>query len=118
NAASSPYFGPAVDVDYSRFEKTWRVNVFAPLAWARAIWGPNTPVRSGAIVNVASSGVGTIDRAKGSGIYAASKASLLQLSRQMAFEYAPMVRVNSVLPGLVKTDLSRAFWSDHEPNLR
>lgn len=48
--------------------------------------------------------------------YQASKAALIQLTRALAVEWAPSVRVNSVAPGYVRTDLNTA-WLDDEENL-
>lgn len=39
----------------------------------------------------------------GCGAYAAAKGALLSLARQLAVEYAPLVRVNAVIPGPIRT---------------
>ena len=62
----------------------------------------------GSIVNVASLAARRVSP-KGGAAYAAAKAGLLALSRQCAFELAPdRIRVNSVLPGPVRTALTRS----------
>jgi NAD(P)-dependent dehydrogenase (short-subunit alcohol dehydrogenase family) len=43
-----------------------------------------------------------------------TKAAVLHLTRQMAAELAPKVRVNAIAPGLVKTDMARALWEPNE----
>lgn len=51
----------------------------------------------------------------GSGAYAAAKGGIWMLNRVMALELAPFgVRVNSVAPGTIETDLNRSYLSDPE----
>lgn len=64
----------------------------------------------GAIVNVAS----ILGLRQGSGVtaYAASKAALIQLTRQQALEWARHgIRVNALAPGYIETDLNRDFFA-------
>ncbi|MBO0730522.1 MAG: SDR family oxidoreductase, partial [Acidimicrobiaceae bacterium] len=48
------------------------------------------------------------------GAYNISKAGLLHLTRVLALELAPTVRVNAIAPGLIKTDFARALWEPAE----
>jgi len=57
--------------------------------------------QGGAIVNVAS--VHAIAGWAGHSAYAAAKGGMLALSRQLAVEYGPSVRVNAVIPGAIET---------------
>jgi len=57
--------------------------------------------QGGAIVNVAS--VHAIAGWAGHSAYAAAKGGVLALSRQLAVEYGPSVRVNAVIPGAIET---------------
>jgi NAD(P)-dependent dehydrogenase (short-subunit alcohol dehydrogenase family) len=59
----------------------------------------------GNIVNVASD-AGLIGE-KGLSVYCASKGGVVNLTRAMALELAPTVRVNCVCPGYVDTDMVR-----------
>lgn len=66
------------------------------------------PQTNGVIVNVAS----VLGRSvqKGTGAYTASKAGLLQLTRQMAVEWAKFgIRANSLLPGYYNTDIAGEY---------
>jgi NAD(P)-dependent dehydrogenase (short-subunit alcohol dehydrogenase family) len=44
------------------------------------------------------------------GIYDMTKAALIHLTKHLAGELGPTVRVNAIAPGLVKTDFARALW--------
>jgi len=69
----------------------------------------------GSIVNVAS--VGGLLTEPGIGYYNATKAALIHLTRQMAAELAPGVRVNAVAPGVVRTHLAKALWENFEAQI-
>ena len=68
--------------------------------------------RGGSIVNIAS--VGGLSVEPAIGIYNGTKAALIHLTRTLAAELAPGVRVNGVAPGLVKTEMARAIWEADE----
>ena len=61
----------------------------------------------GAVVNTAS--VGGIDMVGSSMAYGASKAGLINLTKNLARGLGPDVRVNAVAPGLVETDWTRSW---------
>ncbi|WP_326789383.1 SDR family oxidoreductase [Streptomyces sp. NBC_00151] len=115
NAGTNPAFGPVIDQDHVRFAKTFDVNVWAPVLWTglavRAWMGEH----GGAVVNTASVGGMTLEA--NIGLYNASKAALIHLTKQLALELSPKVRVNAVAPGVVRTKLAEALWKDHEQAL-
>jgi NAD(P)-dependent dehydrogenase (short-subunit alcohol dehydrogenase family) len=108
NAATNPYMGPSIDIDLARYDKTWQVNLRGPLVWTQAAYKASMAERGGAVVNVASAGGMSVERTIG--IYNTTKAALIHLTKQLACELGPQVRVNAVAPGLVKTDMARALW--------
>uniref|UniRef100_UPI0013B37DA5 SDR family oxidoreductase n=1 Tax=Nonomuraea lactucae TaxID=2249762 RepID=UPI0013B37DA5 len=112
NAGTNPAHGPLVDVDHARFAKTFDVNVWAPLLWTglavRAWMGEH----GGSVVNTAS--VGGMSAEPNLGVYNATKAALIHLTKQQAIELSPKVRVNAVAPGVVRTRLAEALWREHE----
>lgn len=112
NAATNPQYGPIVDADLGAVDKVLQVNLVAPLAWAQETWSAWMAEHGGAIVNVAS--VGGLRPGPMIGAYNASKAALIHLTRQLAIELGPTVRVNGVAPALVKTRFARALWEDRE----
>lgn len=112
NAATNPYMGPTIDVDLPRLNKTVAVNWAGPLTWSRLAWHASMREHGGAILNVSS--VGALSVESSIGVYNATKAALLHLTRTLAAELAPGVRVNAIAPGLVKTDMARALWEPNE----
>jgi NAD(P)-dependent dehydrogenase (short-subunit alcohol dehydrogenase family) len=115
NAGTNPYFGPMVDLDLARAEKTVQVNQFAVVRWTQLVWKASMAERGGSIVNIAS--VGGLLTEWGIGYYNATKAAVIHLTRQFAAELAPGVRVNAIAPGLVRTQLARALWEGFEEQI-
>lgn len=116
NAGTNPYYGPLVDLDVSRAEKTVQVNQWSVVLWTQAVWKASMAERGGTIVNISS--LGGLVTEPGIGYYNATKAAVMQLTRQFAAELAPVVRVNAIAPGLVRTQLARALWEPHEERLK
>jgi NAD(P)-dependent dehydrogenase (short-subunit alcohol dehydrogenase family) len=116
NAGTNPYYGPMVDLDLPRAEKTVQVNQFAIVLWTQLVWKASMAPHGGAIVNVAS--LGGMVTEPGIGYYNATKAAVIHLTRQFAVELAPGVRVNAVAPGIVRTRLARGLWENAEDRLR
>jgi NAD(P)-dependent dehydrogenase (short-subunit alcohol dehydrogenase family) len=112
NAATNPYMGPTIDIDLDRYDKTWRVNLRGALVWTQAAWRTSMRENGGAIVNVSSVGGMSVETTIG--VYNTTKAALIHLTKTLAAELAPGVRVNAVAPGLVKTDMARALWEPAE----
>ena len=112
NAGTNPSAGPLVDVDLGAVDKTWAVNQRAPLVWTREAWRQSMSKSGGSIVNIAS--VGGLQPGSALGAYNVSKAALIHLTRQLAYELAPGVRVNAVAPAVVRTRLSAVLWDGIE----
>ncbi|MEJ7585090.1 MAG: SDR family oxidoreductase [Acidimicrobiales bacterium] len=111
NAATNPYMGPAVDIDLSRWDKTFQVNIRGIHVWTQAAWRAAMQERGGAVINLAS--IGGLTVGAGLGVYNTTKAAVIHLTKVMAGELGPGVRVNALAPGLVKTDMARALWEEH-----
>lgn len=108
NAATNPYAGPTIDVDRARWDKTFEINLTAPLFWTQRVWQRFMKQHGGSVINVSS--VGGLRTNPILGVYDVTKAALLHLTRQLAAELAPGVRVNALAPGLVKTDFAKVLW--------
>lgn len=112
NAATNPYMGRPIDIDLPRFDKTWQVNYRGPVVWIQQAWKASMAEHGGVIVNISSVGGLSVEPAIGH--YNVTKAALIHLTRTMAADLAPGVRVNAIAPGLVKTDFARALWEPAE----
>jgi NAD(P)-dependent dehydrogenase (short-subunit alcohol dehydrogenase family) len=112
NAATNPHMGPVIDVDLPRYDKTFQVNVRGPLVWTQAAWRARMQEHGGSVINISS--VGGIRHDTSIGVYNVTKAALIHLTKILAAELAPKVRVNAIAPGLVKTDFARALWEPAE----
>jgi NAD(P)-dependent dehydrogenase (short-subunit alcohol dehydrogenase family) len=112
NAAINPVFGPLVEADLGAVTKVFDANITAPLRFARAAWHQYMKDHGGVVLNVVS--VGGLRPGPFLGAYNVSKAALIHLTRQLAQELAPSVRVNAIAPALVKTDMARALWEPNE----
>jgi NAD(P)-dependent dehydrogenase (short-subunit alcohol dehydrogenase family) len=115
NAGTNPYYGPLMGLDQGRAQKTTEVNQEGLVAWTQAAWRAALEQGGGCVINVAS--VGGLGVSPGIGYYNATKAAVIALTRQLAFELAPGVRVNALAPGLVKTDFARALWQRDEAGI-
>ena len=105
NAATNPYAGPVIEVDEARYDKTMQVNLKGPIFWSQSAWRRWMKDNGGVIINIAS--VGGL-RAEGLlGVYNITKAGVIHLTRQLAGELGPKVRVVGIAPGLVKTDFAQ-----------
>ncbi len=108
NAATNPYAGPTIDVDLPRWDKTFETNLRGPLVWTQTCWRKWMSEHGGSVINISS--VGGLSTNPVLGVYDVTKAALLALTRQLAAELAPKVRVNAIAPGLIKTDFARLLW--------
>jgi len=92
----------------------WRrvqdVNLLGPYLVCRAALPALLRAGKSTIVNVASAG--GIKPPAHMSAYAASKAGLIALTTGLALELAPTVRANSICPGIIKTPMTDALWSN------
>ncbi|MFF8644105.1 SDR family oxidoreductase [Streptomyces sp. NPDC015345] len=112
NAGTNPAYGPVIDQDHARFAKTMDVNLWAPILWTSLAVKAWMGEHGGSVVNTASIGGYTV--AQDVGVYHVSKAALIHLTKQLALELGPKVRVNAIAPGVVRTRLAEALWQENE----
>jgi NAD(P)-dependent dehydrogenase (short-subunit alcohol dehydrogenase family) len=110
NAGGSPS-ADAATVSPRFVERVVALNLLAPFYVAQ----PANSVMQrqdagGAIINIGS--VARRDAEPGSAAYSAAKAGLAQLTRALAAEWAPKVRVNHITTGLIRTDSAASYYGE------
>lgn len=112
NAGTNPVFGPMADLDLDVARKVFETNVVSALGFAQLTWKAWQSENGGAIVNIAS--VAGLAPSPFIGAYGMSKAAMINLTVQLAHEFAPKVRVNAIAPAVVKTKFAQALYEGRE----
>lgn len=94
--------GPFLDISDEDWDTVIGTNLSGAFYLARAFAPAMLDAGSGSIVNVGAT-TGIRPRRNGAG-YCASKAGLLQLTKCLAVELAPAIRVNALIPGMTATE--------------
>ncbi|MBL1109949.1 SDR family oxidoreductase [Streptomyces sp. 5-8] len=112
NAGTNPVFGPIADLDLNVARKVFETNVISALGFAQKTWHAWQKDNGGAIVNIAS--VAGLAPSPFIGAYGVSKAAMINLTQQLAHEFAPKVRVNAIAPAVIKTKFAQALYEGRE----
>lgn len=112
NAGGAPYT-PTAEASANFHAKVTELNLLAPLGLMQAA---NAVMQQqptgGAIVNISS--VSALRPSPGTAAYGAAKAGLDSLTRTLAVEWAPRVRVNAIDVGLVRTEQSDLHYGGEQ----
>lgn len=99
------------DKTKENFLKILNTNLIGPFLVSKEVGKYMLKEKKGSIINISSTnGIDTIYPE--SLDYDASKAGLISLTKNLAIQYAPYIRVNSVAPGWVLTDMNRELDED------
>ncbi|MGH3909757.1 MAG: SDR family oxidoreductase [Pseudonocardiaceae bacterium] len=112
NVGINPVYGPLIDTDLDVVRKVFDVNVVGALGFvqqAHRVWMGE---HGGAVVNVAS--VAGLRSTGSIAVYGMSKAALIRLTEELAWELGPSIRVNAVAPAVVKTKFAAALYARGE----
>jgi NAD(P)-dependent dehydrogenase (short-subunit alcohol dehydrogenase family) len=111
NAATNPYYGPAIDMDLAAWQKTVDVNLRGYFCCAIQAARRMLSRGKGAIVNVAS--VNAFRPMDGQVCYSMTKAAIVNMTQGLAREWARHgIRVNALVPGIVETRFAAAIHRD------
>ena len=105
----------SISIDHA--QSVMNTNVLAAMEITRLLMRKNVNQKALASIVFISS-IASQFGAKGFTAYTASKAALDGLMKSLAVELAPDVRVNSVLPGGVRTPMTEAMYADPEMSER
>ncbi len=105
-------FGPIADLDLGVARKVFETNVVSALGFAQRTYRAWQKENGGAIVNIAS--IAGVAPSLFIGAYGMSKAAMINLTVQLAHEMAPLVRVNSIAPAVVKTKFAASLYEGRE----
>ncbi|GAA2067975.1 SDR family oxidoreductase [Streptomyces albiaxialis] len=112
NAGTNPVFGPMADLDLGVVRKIYETNVISALGFAQRTWAAWQKENGGSILNIAS--IAGVSASPFVGAYGMSKAAMINLTQQLAHEFAPGVRVNALAPAVVKTKFAAALYEGRE----
>ena len=108
NAATNPSMGATIDAELPAWDKTFQVNVRGTFVWTQLAWRSWMREHGGSVINLSS--IGGLRGDAAIGVYNTTKAAIVHLTKILAVELGPGVRVNCLAPGLVKTEFARALW--------
>jgi NAD(P)-dependent dehydrogenase (short-subunit alcohol dehydrogenase family) len=108
NAAGVMTVGRVLETTAAQFRRLIEVNLTGTYIVTRACLPWLAAESAATVVNIASA-QGLLPNAPGHTAYAASKGGVINLSRALAAELAPAIRVNSICPGMVDTPMAEDF---------
>jgi dehydrogenase/reductase SDR family protein 4 len=111
NAATNPIMAPIVDIEERAYDQIINTNLKGYFLLSQMAGKMMIEQGGGNIVNISS--VGGISPDKGLAVYCISKAGINMLTKALALELGEFnIRVNAIAPGVVKTHMSKAIWSN------
>jgi NAD(P)-dependent dehydrogenase (short-subunit alcohol dehydrogenase family) len=115
NNVGGTFFAPAQDITLNGWHAVLRLNLDTTLLFSQAVAPLMTAAGKGVIVNVSS--ITGVTASPNAAHYGAAKAAIISLTRTLAAEWAPAIRVNAVAPEYISTANTDRFIS-REARLR
>ena len=115
NTGINPVYGSLMEADLGAVSKIFDVNVVATLGFIQQAYRAWMGEHGGVVVNLAS-----VAGLRSTGViaaYGASKAALIRLTEELAWQLGPSIRVNAVAPGVIKTKFAEALVASGEENV-
>ncbi|MBU2536133.1 MAG: 3-oxoacyl-ACP reductase family protein [Chloroflexota bacterium] len=114
NNAGTGIRTPVLEHSEEDWDKVLDTNLKSCFLLSRAVGKIMMEQKRGNIINIAS--MRGIVAASGRVSYTVSKAGIIMLTRVLALEFAPYIRVNAIAPGWIMTELTKVQWQD--PKIR
>ncbi|WP_433231879.1 SDR family oxidoreductase [Actinomadura formosensis] len=111
NAGGGPYL-PVAEGDLRTHLKIIELNLSSALIMSRALRPKILERGGGSVINIGS--VSGVRPSPGTAAYGAAKAGLHSLTQSLAVEWAPDIRVNTLILGMVRTELAHLHYGDEE----
>jgi len=112
NNAGIVFDAPLFEKTLDQWNKTLGINLIGIFLCSKYVAPILKKQKSGAIINISSTnGLDTLSTE--SADYDASKAGVISLTKNLASELAPNVRVNCIAPGWVNTDINKGLPKDY-----
>lgn len=111
NCAGNPPGPELLEMSVSYWDDTFALHCRAPFLLAQALAPGMIAAGGGQILNVSSAA--SFVAVRGHGAYAPAKAALNMLTREMALEWGPHIRVNAICPTAVLTEMGQEVWGSH-----
>ena len=108
NAAAHVVFGPFEDYPLTEWRRMLDVHLTGTFLVCRRTVPALREAGGGAIVNTAS--VAALVARRQLAAYAAAKGAIMSLTRQLALDLAPEIRVNAIAPGHIRTAMTEPVW--------
>jgi 7-alpha-hydroxysteroid dehydrogenase len=98
------------EIDVDQFRGVFERNLFSMWRLSQLV-APHMKIAGyGSIINMSS--MASIDKSPSMSAYASSKAAINHMTRNLAFDYGPEIRINAIGPGAIKTDALASVLTD------
>lgn len=104
------------EINIDQFRDVFERNLFSMWRLSQLVAPYMKKAKYGSIINMSS--MASIDKSPAMSAYASSKAAINHMTRNLAFDYGPEIRVNAIGPGAIKTDaLAKVLTDDIEKKM-
>lgn len=101
---------PAVELTVDEWHAVVEVNLNGAFLCAREVGKVMLQQQRGTMINIASAR--GLTGGTGQSVYSVTKAGIIQMTRCLALEWAPHVRVNAIAPGYLETPLVKGIMKN------